>query len=262
AFIVFNETKKFSSRLGKLSIALFILPAPFIISLYWGNAGSILCCLLLICCVECDRRPILTGILLSLAMIKPQTALPFCILFLLQRRYKILLTAAAIDLGAWLIASALTATSPITLLIEMLNANVGGGKNFSGLMMVFFPDEPTKATCLSMLIGVIFLVVMHRRSTDTNFLSMHPACVTVSFWSYTTGNEGLIMTLPALCCFLIMLESDERRLMWLTAGVATQFYYTFLSMCLAAFGITGVWFCFVFIAMSFGISRRLAAIRR
>ncbi|MBR1579500.1 MAG: hypothetical protein IJ668_03270 [Selenomonadaceae bacterium] len=217
AFIVFNETKKFSSRLGKLSIALFILPAPFIISLYWGNAGSILCCLLLICCVECV---------------------------------------------AWLSASMLTATSPLTLLIEMLNANVGGGGQFTGVMMPFFQDEPSKAMMLSMAVGVVFIVWLHRQSTQKNFLSMYPAAVAAVFWSYSMNNEHFLLILPTLCCFLIMLESDERRLMWLTAGVATQFYYTFLSMCLAAFGITGVWFCFVFIAMSLCISRRLAALRR
>ena len=90
AFVVCKEAKQISARLTEVAIAMFILPAPFIISLYWGNAGSILCCLLLIGCVECDRRPILTGVLLSLAMIKPQTALPFCIWFLLERRWRIL----------------------------------------------------------------------------------------------------------------------------------------------------------------------------
>ena len=284
AFIVFNETKKFSSRLGKLSIALFILPAPFIISLYWGNAGSILCCLLLIGCVECDRRPILTGILLSLAMIKPQTALPFCILFLLQRRYKILLTAAAIDLGAWLIASALTATSPLTLLIEMLNANVGGGGQFTGVMMPFFMSEPSKAMYLSMIVGVLFIVLMHRRSTEKNFLSMYPAAVAALFWSYSMNNEHFILILPTLCCFFIMLELESKfdRAKWLAAGVI--FYCSLTAYILLNTGYVWSLFnriiecpygtfvgalmmlrvavLFVFIEMALCISRRLAALRR
>ena len=75
--------------------ALFILPATVMLSMWYGNAGGGVSCLLIIGCVICDRRPFLTGVLLSLAMIKPQVALTFCILFLLQRRFKVLLTAAA-----------------------------------------------------------------------------------------------------------------------------------------------------------------------
>ena len=54
----------------------FILSIDFLYSLQNGNAGAGICCLLLIAIALCDEVPILAGILLSFAMIKPQVALP------------------------------------------------------------------------------------------------------------------------------------------------------------------------------------------
>ena len=267
ALVLYEASKETDARLGRIALALFALPAPFVLAVWYGNAGGMICCLLLICCAICDRRPVLTGILLGVAMIKPQTALPFCILFLFQRRFKILLTAAAIDIGAWLMASALTGTNPITLMIEMLDANIGGGMMFSGLLSLFV-DEPMRSIYLSMTVGVIFIVVLHYRSTEQNFLSMYPACVAAIFWSYSTGNEIFILILPALNCFRIMLEDNVERLQWFWAGIffySVLMFLQVLAMSCNAFALNPslitvcvtlrVCFCFVFIAIALCINQ-------
>ncbi len=224
ALIFYDASRKISPTLGVLSIALFILPASFMWSTLRSlNAGGMICCLVLICCVTVERRPLLTGVLLSIAMIKPQTALPLCIWFLFQRRFKVLLTAAAIDLGAWLIAAALTGTTPLTLLIEMFNANIGGTHHFRGLMQLFFLTDRATAMYSSMAIGVLFLILLHQRTRAPNFLSMYPACVVPLFWSYTTGNDLFVAVLPALCCFHVMLERRSERLNWFLMGLFFNF---------------------------------------
>ena len=222
ALVFYDAARKISPSLGVLSIALFILPASFMWSTLRSlNAGGMICCLVLICCVIVDRRPLLTGVLLSIAMIKPQTALPLCILFLMQGRWKVLLTAAAIDLGAWLTASALTATDPITLLLEMFNANIGGTHHFRGLMRLFFLTDSAMTMYSSMAVGVLFLLLTPRRSTG--FMSMHTACVVPLFWSYTTGNDMFVLVLPTLCCLHLMLERRAERLKWFLTGMFFNF---------------------------------------
>ena len=167
---------------------------------------------------------------------------------------------------AWLVAAALTSTAPLTLLIEMMNANIGGGMMFSGLMSLFV-DDTMQSIRLSMAIGVLFLIVMHRCTTERNFLSMYPACVTASFWSYSTGNEIFILILPALVCFHLMLKL--KRLRFFMAGMI--FYSALMTLQLAAMScltfaldpliITAcvtlrVVFCFVFIAIALYIAQR------
>ena len=278
AFFVWDASRKISARLGVIALALFTLPATVMRTWWYGNAGGCIICLLMLCCVICERRPFLTGVLLSVAMIKPQVALTFCILFFLQRRFKVLLTAAVIDLGAWLIASSLTGTTPLNLLIEMSHINVAGSGIFSGIFRLFFLEAPMTSIYLSMTVGTLFIIFLHRRSTERNFLSMYPACVAAMFWSYSTNNEDFIAVLPALCCFKIMLDNNGiDKIKWFAAGMF--FYFSLITLQMFDIGcdlfsinrvlglsyLTGkfacivlrVSFCFVFIEMALCINRRL-----
>ena len=182
------------------ALILFACPASFVISTVTGNAGGVVCCLLLMCCVLRERRPILAGVLLNLAMLKPQTALAFCIFFLLERRFRVLLTAAAIDLGAWLISARMVERAPIDLLREFLSANVGGGSQFSGVFTLLV-DEPMQSIALSMLVGAVFIWSMQKK--------IWAPCLASAFWSYSYFNEFFLLALPALEC--------ARRSMWASA---------------------------------------------
>ena len=173
------------------ALILFACPASLIISTVTGNAGGAICCLLLLCLLHCDRRPLLTAVMLSLAMVKPQTALAFCLLFLFQRRFKILLTASAIDLGAWIISARLVEQSTVGLLREFFGANIGGGSQFSGIFTLLF-DNPMQSIALSMAVGVVFIWVLRQKNWAP--------CLVSAFWSYTYFNEFYLLTLPALHC--------------------------------------------------------------
>ena len=173
------------------ALILFACPASMIISTVTGNAGGAICCLLLLCLLTCERRPFLTAVMLSIAMVKPQTALAFCLLFLFQRRWRILLTATAIDLGAWLISARTVGQSPIDLLREFFSADIGGGSQFSGLFTLLI-DVPLQSIALSMLVGAAFIFMLRKKNWAP--------CLASAFWSYTYFNEFYLLALPAFHC--------------------------------------------------------------
>lgn len=185
AALFYFETRNF------WTLILFACPASFVISTVTGNAGGVICCLLLMCCVLRERRPLLTGVLLSLAMLKPQVALAFCIFFLIERRFGVLLTAAAIDIGTWLISARMVGRTPLELLEEFFGANVGGGSQFSGVFTLLV-DKPMHSIALSMTVGVIFIWLMRKK--------IWTPCLTSAFWSYSYFNEFFLLALPALEC--------------------------------------------------------------
>ena len=129
----------------RVTITAFL--GHFAISTCFGNAGAIICCLLIICCLQADESPIFAGMLLSLAMVKPQVALPICLALLLRKNFKVLLTAAAIDLAAWLVACLMTGELPWILLSESLTSGAGGDGVFSGLFTLIFPENKSLAQC-------------------------------------------------------------------------------------------------------------------
>ena len=121
--------KKFNFGLDGRIIFLVTVTAflgHFAISTCFGNAGAIICCLLIICCLQADESPIFAGMLLSLAMVKPQVALPICLALLLRKNFKVLLTAALVDVTAWGIAALMTNELPWILLRESLSTSAGG----------------------------------------------------------------------------------------------------------------------------------------
>ena len=185
ASLFFVKTRELSTA------AMFLCSAGFLIAMCTGNAGGMICAILLICSLIAESLPIFAGVLLAMAMVKPQVALAFCVLFLIRRQWKLLITAALIDLAAWLGSAMLVDRSPLVLLQEFFAANVGGGSQFSGIFTLLL-DNPMHAMLLSMAVGAAFIAFL--RTTDA-------ACLASAFWSYSYFNEFYALTLPAANCF-------------------------------------------------------------
>ena len=232
--------------------------ASFLISVHFGNAGAVICCMLILSCLFAEEKPILSGVLLSLAMVKPQIALPICFALLLKKNFKILTVAALIDLAAWGIASLLTNQTPLTLLTEFFSIDTGGGVAFAGLFTLAFPDNLSLAMGLSMLAGVIFIWLTFK---DEKYFWACPACLATTFFAYSFHNEFFILILPALFC----IKLARTKNLWLAAFVfmAIAPYALFLLMkafcpdSLTVFWITRTVFAFVLIAIGFLMHRAL-----
>ncbi|MBD3879581.1 MAG: DUF2029 domain-containing protein [Quinella sp. 1Q5] len=232
--------------------------ASFLISTHFGNAGAVICCMLILSCLLAEEKPILSGVLLSLAMIKPQVALPICFALLLRKNLKALIVAAVIDLSAWGIAALLTNQTPLTLLTEFLSVDTGGGTAFAGLFTLAFQENLSLAMGLSMLAGVVFVWLTFK---DEKYFWACPACLATTFFAYSFHNEFFILVLPALLC----IKLARTKSLWLAAFVfmAIAPYVLFLLMkaffpdSLTVFWLSRTIFAIVLIVIGFLIQRAL-----
>lgn len=210
-------------NLGLRRLTVFFLTVTafcgnFFISAYFGNAGAVICCLMILVYLYADERPIAAGFMLALAMVKPQVALPLCFALLLRKNFKVLLTAAAVDFAAWGIAALMTNKMPQVLLTEFLSLDTGGHTVFSGLFTLIFPDEKWLAMLTSMLAGILFIWLTFK--DEKNFWAC-PAFLATTFFAYSFHNEFFALTIPALICLQIAAraENSPEKIFWLGAVI-------------------------------------------
>ncbi|MBR1727999.1 MAG: DUF2029 domain-containing protein [Selenomonadaceae bacterium] len=230
SLIFYVKFKNFSDSLGGFTLLTFLCSATFFVALTCGNSGGMICCLLLISCAIYKEFPIVAGVLISLAMVKPQVAIPICFWLLLRKNFKVIITAAVIDLSAWLIASLLIKKSPLMLLNEFFHCGVGDGGQFAGIFHLAF-DNLNTAMLFSMLAGIIYMLIMNFLIDDRTpeIFSIYPACIASSFWCYSFFCDLYILILPAFMCMFIMKFSKElyKKIFWFILGLYSQLALTF-----------------------------------
>ena len=82
SYILYRKTKSISCRLGIFTLITSILSIDFLKAIDQGNAGGMICAFLLIAWAICDEHEYISGILIGLAMVKPQDALIVCLMML------------------------------------------------------------------------------------------------------------------------------------------------------------------------------------
>lgn len=227
AIIIFQTFKNLSHKFALPACLLAIFSTAQLIPLVnTGNASSIICCLLILISFLQEDHPKLSGILLAFAMVKPQLALIFCLTLLLMRKFKIIFIAAAIDIAAWLIVSLMVNTSPIVLLTEFLSTGAGGAKSYAGIFTLFTASNHSLAMGLSMLAGIIYVCIGYKFLSECKIsaFKFFPACIAATFWCYSFYNDFYILTLPAIVCVYVMIESKDFAIpfgaaMFMTFGV-------------------------------------------
>lgn len=191
----------------------------FAYSILCGNAGGILCCGLMLSILLAEKRPWLSGILLSLAMVKPQVAAVVCVIFLLNRRWKALFFAAAIDIAAWAVTCLLTDTGPVTLLAQTFSSGTASEGQYLGLMSVlrFFGVNSTLILLMNMVLGVAYAVggwLYLRRRCPGERLSPAvyiPACIASTFWMYKNGTDYSLLSFAVVFFLLLALKAPMSR---------------------------------------------------
>ena len=93
-------------------------------SVHYGNAGGIICCLLMIAFLIGEKHPCIAGVLLGFAMMKPQISAIICLVYLFEKKFKTLFVAAGIVVAGW--ASTCFATSTNSSHVHALAASAGG----------------------------------------------------------------------------------------------------------------------------------------
>ncbi|MBR0150651.1 MAG: DUF2029 domain-containing protein [Synergistaceae bacterium] len=219
------RAKATSLNVGSWAFILSLFSLDFFASVSMGNAGGMICAFLLIAWLICDDHPYIAGVLVAFAMVKPQVALIVCVMFLMMRRVKPLITGAVVDISAWFAVSLLTGKGMFELLREFLfmSSEKVGTPFSAGIFTIMF-DNFMYATYASMIAGVIFVAVLYAllpRNMPEMF-KIYPAFMAVAFWCYSQANDNYVHVLPACVC-VWLLTLGNKRLLWLLCAMWCSF---------------------------------------
>ena len=217
--------------------ALVMITSPnFWLSVMQGNCGGMICCLLIVACLIHDDHPIISGVALAIAMIKPQTALIICLAFLIAKKIFPIIVAASIDLIAWFSTASLIDRTPIGLMEEFFSSPIGLGAR-RGILTLWSDNLPSAdwVMPLSMLIGIVYVIALQTRFDRAptvgamKFAPFLPAFAAANFWSYAWANERFTLTaLMFLALWLLVRSKDALERWTLALSMAVCNFYTTL----------------------------------
>ena len=198
-----------------LFFGILVCPSYFY-AMFVGNAGGLFALCLLWSLYLSHQHPVLAGIALSFAMIKPQMALIFCFFLIYERRFRMLFIAAAIDICALLLACFVLGTPPFQLLVDFTSCDIGDAADgYYGILTLFESHLPYSLYG-SMLLGIVYATAYYIRYHDRNeLIKLAPFCTAAAFWCYAWGNEMLVqLPLAMLAWQHLQTSRFPDRLRW------------------------------------------------
>ncbi len=199
-----------------LSLLILISHFSFMYSIYFGNAGGIICCMLIMSILLSENHPIPSALLLAVSMSKPQIAAIICIVFLLNKKFTVLGIAAAIDIAAWIGMGFLTDTNIIELLLQTFSSGTASDAQYLGLFSVLqYIGIPKMAVlAANVLFGVSYTVIMRLylkskgHEKGNSFVLYVPACIASVFWIYKNGTDYMILSFAVIFFVLMILKNN------------------------------------------------------
>lgn len=207
AIAVCKFYKEYSNKRGFVLILLVLCAHfSFMYSLYYGNAGAIICLMLIMSIFLAEKHPYISGVMLALAMSKPQIAAIVCIIYLLNKNWRTLFTAAIIDVFFWILTSLIVKTSPLVLLAETFSSGTASVKQYLGLFsaLQYIGIDKILVLAMNVLVGLGYTVglwyyMCKVKKVDKNSLVLYaPACIASTFWIYKNGTDYLILAFAAI----------------------------------------------------------------
>ena len=204
---------KYKAALSKKQLAVLMLVPPvhfsFMYSLHFGNAGGVICCMLMIAFLIGRKHPYIAGVLLGFAMMKPQIAAIICLVYLFEKRFKTLFTAAGIV--GWLATSLVISVNPVDLIKYTLESGTAASTQYLGLLnnLKYFGVNSTLILLMNVAIGCVYTLGLYfylkkRARVDSLFIFV-PACIASVFWIYKNGTDYMILAFAAaFFCLLCM----------------------------------------------------------
>jgi len=207
------------------AIAAFLASYAILSGLKWGNNALVVSALLVIAiCMDKDKHPFLVGLCLGFSMIKPQMAFLFFIPFLIDKRFKIIFTGAAVVLTGWIIASILANTNPLVMLLQNYQQGTGLPETSRYVYNGLFDFLILKGLSVSYVLLPqmflftalsLFLSYKYRNANQLALFSI-PA-VFSSMWMYSHAFDLQIVNVVVLTIiFLLYLKKDISMKMFFT----------------------------------------------
>ncbi len=212
--------KKFKNDFTvKHMIVMMLIPIAhfsFMYSVHFGNAGGIICSFLMIAFLIGKKHPYIAGILLGFAMMKPQIAAVICLVYLFNKQFKTLFTAADIVIAGWAATSIATATNPIDLLLQTLSSGTASSTQYLGLLnnLKYFGVDSKIILLINVAIGCLYTLVLflYLRKKSVNCADSYfvyvPACIASVFWIYKNGTDYMIIAFAALFFTLLCMNKE------------------------------------------------------
>jgi Glycosyltransferase family 87 len=178
-----------------------------------GNFGVIVLALLFGAWITNEAGyQIAAGLLLGLAMLKPNMAAPFMLIPLVQRKFRPLFVAAVYLVFASIVAWALTRTNPLEMLLQMLRSakrftDVDQGP-LGAVRWLGLPYEYAVPVTAISCVGLLSVPMWLRRNGETMTLFAF-AGVMARLWTYNSNYSNMLLAF--LLVALSSLAIGEKR---------------------------------------------------
>lgn len=184
----------------------------FMYSIFFGNCGGVISLMIICALLLVDEKPVIAGLIMGIALLKPQISALFCLVWLIDKKIKPLIIAGAFCVAGWAASSALTGINPLQLLKEMSEASTASEEQYLGLLspLRFLGVDSMIILGLNVIIGVAFMVILgiKLKKSGANkfspFLKYTPAAIASCFWIYKNGTDFLILLIAVIALIEIL----------------------------------------------------------
>jgi hypothetical protein len=243
AFLVAKKTKNSDKKMIIMLLLASLADFSFMYSLHFGNCGGVVALLTVCAILLVDDKPITAGIIMGIAMMKPQISAIFCLIWLIEKKIKPLITSAVVVIAGWAAASLLTHTGPVMLLKEMLGASTASDNQYLGLIspLRFLGINSTLILAANVVIGAAYTILMYSWLKKRNliqksvFIKYMPASIASCFWIYKNGTDYL-MLIAAVFALLEIIDMYKTPKQFLLALVCVAYLeMSRCAVCLVAY---------------------------
>ncbi|MGA2499663.1 MAG: glycosyltransferase family 87 protein [Tepidisphaeraceae bacterium] len=169
---------------------------------------------------DCAGRPLVSGLLLGLALMKPTVAGPFVLCLLISGRWKALASCVLYLLGASCLIWWQTGVNPAEMTLQMFEASrrfLADGTGPMNLALRVIPDPGRASAALSIICLIAATATMYRLCARPLLELFGIAAICGRFWTYHRGYDDTAIIF--LVAALTMLALETRRPTWFIAAV-------------------------------------------
>lgn len=193
-------------------------------SLYWwfsifnGNNGMIAALIIIIAICICDKHPVATGILMTLAMIKPQLAAVFYLVLLVQKRFLPIIVSAITGIVSVLTVSLMLKISPFVLVGETAAASGVLNDTYIGIFdqLRYYGLSLNTALYMDIAAGCVFfgicVYMLCKYKIDETLIWFTVPTVMQSFWFYKQTHDNIIICILMMSFALIFYRTQQVRI--------------------------------------------------
>jgi Glycosyltransferase family 87 len=211
----FSIGRAFGGMAGVFLAAAVVTMGPNRVTLSYGQYGILVNALLAATLVlEESGWPILGGLMLGIAMLKPNIAAPFLLCFFIQRRFKALASAIAYMVVASLVIWGATRTNPMEMIQQMLAASEHYVTDFPCILTgVIWLGMPTKFAIPFVAGGglVVGAVLMQLVRNGPLLMQFAVASVIGRIWCYHRPYDDLMLIFLLLWLAQTMLKQPTAQ---------------------------------------------------